>query len=65
MEAWEKILGELVRKSWTACRYPAETDLACSSGESVVVFSDEDIWTMVEKLYGPGVHTDFDDEELC
>ena len=65
MEAWENIPEELVWKSWTAYGYPTEKDLTCSNEHSLVVFSDEEIGTMVEKLYGPGVRTNFEDENLC
>jgi len=56
---------ELVQKSWTACRYPAKADLACSNEELVVMFSDEEMGTMVKKLCGPGVCSKFDNKDLC
>ena len=31
----------------------------------MVVFTDEDIGTMVENLCGPGVWSNFEDEDLC
>jgi len=50
VEAWEKIPEELVKKSWTACGYPSEKDLTCSNEDAIVVFSNEEIGTMVENL---------------
>ena len=38
VQAWDMIPEELVRKSWTACGYPAEKDLECSNANYVVFF---------------------------
>jgi len=43
-----------------------EKDLTCSNEDYIVVFSDEEIDTMVENLCGPGVRSNFEeDEDLC
>lgn len=65
VEAWEKIPEELVKKSWTACGYPSEKDLTCSNEDAIVVFSNEEIGAMVENLCGPGIRSNFEDEDLC
>ena len=63
VKAWDLIPEELVRKSWTACGYKSEKNLSCSNGGTMVVFTDEQVGTMVEEICGEAVRTNFEDVE--
>jgi hypothetical protein len=63
VRAWDLIPEELVRKSWTACGYKSEKNLSCSNGGTMVVFTDEQVGTMVEEICGEAVRTNFEDVE--
>jgi len=63
VKAWDLIPEELVRKSWTACGYKSEKDLNCSNEGTMVVFSDEQVGSMVEDICGEAVRANFEDAE--
>ena len=52
-----------MRKSWTACGYKSEKDLSCSNEGTMVVFSDEQVGSMVEDICGEAVRANFEDVE--
>ena len=43
VKTWDMISLELVRKSWTACGYPAEDQLTCSNEITIVVYDDSQV----------------------
>ena len=58
--AWAMIPEELVRRSWTACGYKSEQDLASSNNEgTMVVYDDREVGTMGEEICGANVRTNF------
>ena len=63
VKALDMIPEELVRKSWTACGYKSEKDLSCSNYGTMVVFSDEQVGSMVEDICGEAVRANFEDAE--
>jgi hypothetical protein len=63
VEAWAKIPEELVKRSWTACGYKAQQDLTPSNEGAMVVYTDEEVGTMVEEICGEEVRTNFEDPE--
>ena len=52
-----------MRKSWTARDYKSEKDLSCSNEGTMVVFSDEQVGSMVEDICGEAVRANFEDAE--
>ena len=52
-----------MRKSWTARGYKSEKDLSCSNEGTMIVFSDEQVGSMVEDMCSEAVHTNFEDAE--
>ena len=63
VKVWDLIPEELVRISWTLCGYKSEKDLSCSNEGTMVVFSNEQVGSMVEDIYGEAVRTNFEDAE--
>ena len=46
---------------WTSYGYPAEDQLTCSNENSIVVYDDEWVGTMVEIICGKYSRTNFED----
>ena len=52
VDAWDLISEKLVKKSWTACGDKSEKDTSRSNGGNVVVFSNEQVGSVVEEICG-------------
>ena len=61
VQAWDLIPEELARKSWTTCGYKSEKHLTYSNEGTMVVFTDDQVGTMVEEIRGNAVHSNFED----
>ena len=61
--AWAMIPEELVRRSWTACGYKSEQDLASSNEGAILVYDNREVGTMVEEICGADVRTNFEGAE--
>ncbi len=65
VESWDMIPAEeLVRKAWTSCGYPSESELVGSNGTAIVPFrEDNEIAAEIEKICGKNARSHFENEE--
>ena len=62
IESQEKVLEDLVRKSWTACGYIPEDEINASNEDAIILYSEVKVGNMVEKRFGEYDCTNFEDE---